>query len=340
MKNIQKLFDKEYVRGFFKDYLLDKYDDFKDIEKVDIKPYKKYIWKASFHVVIGFKVFFIDKEGKKKMIPIFCSAHSHEPRKNVYDALVFLWDSGLNDEYMSTPKPLFYSDKFKAIFYEGPVGLNLYRYIRKNMRKEIDEMIPKIAEWFAKLHSLDTTNAKNFNPGNSRIETVVPGFKHVLRGIKRRLPKYYEDCKKIYEIFIKREEEFLASTDKIYLVHGDAHPENMIRMEDGKLAVIDFSDLCLSDFARDLGCFLQQLEYMSIRKIGDQEYVDSLKKSFLDNYFKNVKIKLTPELEKRINMYYDYTAIRTATFLAARDEMERERVIPLIEAVKNNLKIC
>jgi hypothetical protein len=49
-------------------------------------------------------------------------------------------------------------------------------------------------------------------------------------------------------------------------------------MSDKKIAVIDFTDICLSDFARDLGTFIQQLEFMANRKIGDHEYTEKIKK--------------------------------------------------------------
>ena len=106
-----------------------------------------------------------------------------------------------------------------------------------------------------------------------------------------------------------------------------------------KLAVIDFTDICLSDCARDLGCFLQQFEYMSMRKINDVEFTEKIKKLFLENYFKNAKIKMDDDLQKRIDNYYNWTNIRTATFFLLKDRAEPDRATPLIEKVKNNLSI-
>ena len=42
-------------------------------------------------------------------------------------------------------------------------GRNLYRYIRESDRDTIEEIIPKAAQWFAKLHNLSTKKARNFN---------------------------------------------------------------------------------------------------------------------------------------------------------------------------------
>ena len=110
-------------------------------------------------------------------------------------------------------------------------------------------------------------------------------------------------------------------------------------MGEKKLAVIDFTDICLSDFARDLGCFLQQIEYMVMRKINDEEYTKKIKDLFLESYLKNAKIKLDGKLQERINNYYNWTAMRTAIHHLIKDNAEPERSKPLIASVKNNLGI-
>jgi hypothetical protein len=59
----------------------------------------------------------------------------------------------------------------------------------------------------------------------------------------------------------------------------------------------------------------------------------------LENYFKNAKIKLDEDLQKRIDNYYNWTNIRTATFFLLKDQSEPLRAVSLIEKVKNNLGI-
>jgi len=339
MNIINKLFDEQFVINLFKKRVLPEYPNFNNIKRVEIIPCKKYIWEETYHVVIEFKTFFTNKEGKVKKLSIYCSAHSNEPRKNVYDGLKFLWNHGFNKGYLSIPHPLFYSHQFKATFYRGANGRNLYRFIREKNLKEIKEIIPKAAAWFAKLHKIQTKNAHNFNRKNSRIETVIPGIEHILERIKEHYEEYYEDYKKMHEIFNKKEKDFFASTAKRWLVHGDAHPENIIKMSKRKIAVIDFTDLCLSDFARDLGAFTQQVEFMCNRKIGNPEYARKIKDLFLENYLHCSKIILNNSLKERIDNYYNWTAIRTATFFLLKYNPEPERARPLIDKVRHNLKI-
>ncbi|MDD5294970.1 MAG: aminoglycoside phosphotransferase family protein [Patescibacteria group bacterium] len=339
MNIIHNLFDEKYVIDLFKKEVLPRYPDFVDIKKVKVRAHKNHVGETTYHVVLEFKTSFLTKTGRIKILPIFCSAHSEEPRKNVYHALKYLWDNGFANGFLTIPHPLFYSEYFNGIFYRGVQGNNLYHYIREKDHKEIETIIPKAAAWFAKLHRLPTKDAYNFNEENSRIKTVIPGRDQILIDMKREYPAYYETYKKAYDIFIKKEEDFLASTPKRWIVHGDAHPENIIKMGKKKLAIIDFTDICLSDFARDLGCFLQQVEFMVMRKINDEEYAQKVKNLFLENYFKNAKIELDRGLRDRIDNYYNWTIMRTATFFLLKYETEPGRAKPLIEKVKNNLGI-
>jgi thiamine kinase-like enzyme len=319
MNKAQKLFDSHYMRDYFIENILPLYPQFSDIKKVKIVPHKKMMWENdTYHIVSEYELSFIEvvSDVKKiKKLPIFCSAHSHESRYNVYESLHYLWEKGFDTGYRTIPRPLYYSQNFNAVFYRGVKGNNLYHYIKDHDFKSIEEVSAKAAKWFLKLHQLDTRDAKNFNPENSRILTVIPGREHVLQTIKNEEPQYLEFYQNAYSYFIKYEDEFLENTNQLYLVHGDAHPENVIKMGSKKIGVIDFTDLCLGDFARDIGTFLQQVSYMANRKIDDKDYALKLQRIFLDNYFENAKIKLDDNLKKRISNYYHWTALRTATFL-------------------------
>jgi thiamine kinase-like enzyme len=341
MNKILQLFDEKYVKDMLSRKVLPFYADFKKIDKIKIHAYKKNIWEHTYHVVIEFNTTFLTKDGRKKRLPIVCSAHSSEPRQNVYESLKFLWESGFSRGYLSIPHPLFYSAYFNGTFYRGVEGRNFYQYIREQKLIEVSDLVEKSAKWFAKLHAIK--NAKNFNIENSRIETVFPGVAHIVNRIKTDYPEYEDFYARIYEILDGREKNFLSSTDKRWLVHGDAHPENIIKMGKHKIAAIDFTDLCLTDFSRDLGAFLQQLEYMCNRKIGDKEYVGKVKKLFLDNYFKHAKgVEQSADINDRIETYYNWTAMRTASHFLLKSEPEPDRARLILEQVsdKFNIKLC
>lgn len=339
MNKINYLLDEQFVKAYLTKKLLPIYKDFAAIDSVKIIPHKKLIWESTYHVVFEFATVFITKDGRREELPIFCSAHDHESRLDFYKSLKFLWQHGFGDGDLSIPHPLFYSQGFNALFYRGVTGENLYYYIKKNDLAEIESIIPKAALWFSKLHALPVDSNLHFNKINSRIETVMPGIAHILGKIKDDFPQYAQVCKEIYEIVDKKEKDFLAATDKRWLIHGDAHPENIIRMSRDKIAVIDFSDFCTADFARDLGSFIQQIGYMSNRKIGNAVYTKKLQDLFLTSYLDNAKIKLDDSLQDRIDNYYNWTAMRTATYFLIKDGVEPERAKPLVEEVMNRLGI-
>jgi len=339
MNIINNLFNKQFVAQLFKERVLPRYLDFAGVKKIEIHPYKENIWEETWHVVVKYDTTFITKDNKTKKLPIVCTAHSDEPRKNVYSALKFLWDHGFAKGNLTIPHPLFYSNRFRATFYRGVKGKNLYQFIREKKYKEIEKIVAQTARWFAKLHNLPTDKAKNFNKENSRIATVIPGVEHILNRIKQDYPQYYSAYQQIYKIILEQEKQFFASTKQRWLIHGDAHPENVIKISENKIALIDFTDICLADFARDLGAFLQQLEFMVQRKIGDKNCVALIKKIFLENYLDNVKIDLDDRLQKRINNYFNWTALRTATFFLIKEKGEPERAHGLLVRICKDMKL-
>lgn len=338
MNKILKLYNEKFVTELFKKEVLPKYKDFVDIEKIEIQKHKTNIWEETWHVVVEFKTYFIDQDGNKELKLIFCVAHSDEPRKNVHAVLEYLWENNFSTEYLTIPKPLFYSEDFEGVFYEGVEGINLYQFIRVKDKEKVEEIIPKAAEIFARLNNMPINNAYNFNKENSRIKTVIPGAEHIIKRIEEKYPEYTKLYQEAYEYFIKKEEDFFSNKDEKWLVHGDAHPENVIRMSGDKIALIDFSDMCLSDFARDLGCFSQQIEFMIMRKICDQDYAEKIKKMFFDNYAKFAKIKIDNNLQERIDVYYYWTAVRTATYFLLKDDPEPQRASSLLAQVEKKLK--
>jgi len=341
MNKIYHLLDEKFVLDLFKKEILPKYPEFSDIKEIKTHLIKDNIWTSTYHVVIEYQTTFINSEKKLEILPIYCTAHSDEPRLNSFEALTFLWQNGFNQKNLTIPRPLFYSSDFNAFFYQGISGENLYQYIRRKDVPTVETVVVETAAWFAKLHHLSSTaeKAKNFNPLNSRIETIIPGMAHALAKVQAEEPRYYEICRQAYEKINQEEKDFLSSTEKHWLIHGDAHPENVIIIDKNKIGVIDFTDICLADYARDLGTFLQQLEFMMLRKIEDQAQVEKIKRLFLNSYLKNAKITLDNNLQKRIDNYYNWTALRTAIFFLLKDKAEPERAHGLLIKISQDLKL-
>lgn len=340
MNKIWKLFDDQFVLDYFKANILPLYPAFTDIARVTIKPYKKLIWETTYHVVIGFNAYLVDAAGRETRISIVCAAHSDEPRENVLKALQYLWQEKFPNGIFSIPKPLFYSEDFRGTFYRALSGDNLLHYIKDNNLLKIKNNVILSAQLFARLHGLKAGPEANFNPLNSRIETVIPGKTAIFKEMSERYEgKYDEVIKSIYNYCIEQENIFFARGDRLALVHGDAHPENIIATGEGKVGLIDFADLCLADPARDIGAFLQQLEYKINTKIGDGILAKEMMDLFLENYLQAANLESTPELQERIALYYNWTAMRTAIYWFLKFEHNEERAVKLLEQVKANLKL-
>lgn len=340
MNKILELFDEEFVLAYLRRELMPLYPAFTKIERIEIKPYKKMVWETTYHVVIGFDVYFVDEVGEEIKIPIVCSAHSDEPRENVFAALNYLWEKNFSSHGVDLPRPLFYSEEFNGTFYRAIKGENLLYYIKHKDYQAVEAIVIKAAELFAKLHGLSVGPEANFNPINSRIRTVVPGVKMILEEMGVRYgDKYLPDLKKVYDYFISQEEKYFSSGATLKLIHGDAHPENIIKTADDRIGIIDFTDLCLSDFARDLGAFLQQLEYKITIKNGDLEFAKKMKELFLSSYLTATGLEISSELQERIDLYYNWTAIRTSIYWFLKFGHNEKRAEELLNIVKNNLTL-
>lgn len=340
MNKILKLLDEKFVLELLRQEVLPQYPSFRALERIEVRPYKKLIWETTYHVVISWNAYFINAVGKEVKLQIFCSAHSNEKRENIFAALQYLWQKDFPDENFKLPRPLFYSKEFNGTFYRGLSGENLLYYIKRCDRPEIEKIIQESAALFYKLHNLKTGPEANFNPVNARIKTVIPGVNNILKEVSLRYQgRYSADLIKVYDYLINQEEMFFSSGVPLSLVHGDAHPENIIKTNENKIGLIDLTDLCLSDFTRDLGSFMQQLEYKIIVKAGDFEYAQKMKKLFLDTYFKISGHKITPDLARRIKLYYNFTAIRTAVFFFLKDGHDEERGKTLLNGAIKDLNL-
>lgn len=338
MNKIKKLFDENFVRELFTQEILPHYPAFSAVSRVEIRPYKNLVWETTYHVVIGFTTYFLKSTGEEIKIPIFCSAHSEEPRENIYRALQYLRAVGFPTDFIDIPDPLFYSEYFRGTFYRGLKGENLLYYIKKKDFATVTKIVAATAKLFARLHVMPVEPRANFNPVNSRIKTVIPGVQRTLQEMSARYDgRYQDDLRNIYNYLIRQEEKYFAAGGQAALIHGDAHPENILVTSPERLGLIDFADMCLGDPARDLGSFLQQLEYKITVKADEPVVADNLKKLFLDTYSIATGQKLNSDLRERIDLYYHWTAVRTAVYLFLKFGHDEKRAASLLEKVKSNL---
>jgi aminoglycoside phosphotransferase (APT) family kinase protein len=240
---------------------------------------------------------------------------------------------------LGLPKPLLFDQDYNATFYEGPDGHNLYYSIKQGDRNTLERMLPVTAAWFARLHALPVAGLHEGSFASSRIKDVVPGMEYVIDSVQAKYPAYAQAYTQIFDNLNKQEEAYFAGRP-LCLVHGDAHPENVIVTGEHSVTAIDFTDLCLSDPARDLGSFIQQLEFMVMKRLGDQPLADWATGLFLEKYLEQANIKNDNDLRRRTEAYYCWTAMRTATFFLMKHEPQPHRSTPLINSACARLGIA
>jgi thiamine kinase-like enzyme len=335
------LLDEKYLRRLFSRKL--GWEIFKKgkITKIEIQTHKNLIGSKSFyHIVARYSIYFTKTENEP--IHIFCNANSKEPRKGAFEALQYIWNQKFNKGALHCPKPLFFSNRLKAMFYyEMPGDKNLFELISqgKCSFKEITDYVKLTANWLKRLHHLPTKKAKNFNPIQSKIETIIPGPEYFLAKIAQKHKDYPQLKVKIEKLFKEinnLEKKYLPEVKKV-IIHGDCHPENVIIAPYGKnsIGIIDYTDTCLGDFTRDIGNFLQQLGWMS-REYLPEDKIKQLKRAFLRTYFG--KRKLNQNLKNRLLLYQAWTALRSAIFFLTIRDFDIPRANKLMREAKGYLK--
>ncbi|MBU4331758.1 phosphotransferase [Patescibacteria group bacterium] len=325
--NPNNFLDPQFMSEYFANQVTGA--EYKDVnwKNVRITPIKEDIGKF-YHLVIRY-----DVQGIKQ--PIFCTANAKEDREHAYQALTFIDDQSFFKGKLASLKPLFYDPEFKAMFYLGIDGKALLDYIKDEPEK-VESLIKLVADWLTELHQIKADITKHtFNPLSVRIETIAPGSRVYLEKIKKSYPGNFLDFKKIFAEINIFDERNLRKNRQC-LIHGDLHPENVVinAHDESEITIIDYTDICVADFARDLGNFLQQFEYMTSRYNQElSQNMASLQKSFLNEYLNKRDLELYDELRRRISMYMAWTAFRSATFFLTKGFAEREEAEKLIKRI-------
>lgn len=331
MNIILDLFDEKKVKALLEQNWLAKNSNIASIRSIKITPHKQYVWPESHHVVAEFYVTYFDTCGQKKRSLIFCLSHWKEDRKAVFEILQFLLGYQNKLGGYTTPTPLFYLEKYKALFYDGFFGKTIQDLIAQKLNQHIEKALPQVAKWLARLHAIKIPRNINFHKHHNTIATSIPGIEKIMRNIQDRRGEQFYNYDYLYQSFLELEKKYRPNFTPCF-VHGDAHPGNFIARAKNKIAVIDFTDFCVADGARDVGTFLEQLEFMMFGN-NSQKIVESYKNIFLNSYAQNAKIKIDQTFMERIELYRNWTALRTATFFLLKHDADIKSANAIIEKI-------
>ena len=157
------------------------------------------------------------------------------------------------------------------------------------------------ANWIHKLHNLSI--AKDFAFPQFAVANMIPSPDKFLPDFVARNAQQGQQATELINRIQAWEAKF-NQNQKLGLIYGDYHPENIIidGLQADKLKMIDFTDVALGDPMIDLGTFLQQLYFMSQEFIS-AEKINTHKEYFVKSYFKKNLAELETHFFQRINSY-------------------------------------
>ncbi len=295
-----KILSKKYMKDFFDKRLSEIDGEAKKINKIEIYPAKKHIEKKLFHLVVFYKLFIEKKNGDKKQQMLVYIGHSDNLRKKAYSVLKLAGEKIQNEEY-GVPTLLWYIDNLEGFFYYNVHGSNILNKVKNDI--DVGYFIKLTARFFAEFHQIESNTKLGLKKFEFDLKYLDPS------GLieKNKNNKYLQDILSFYKKIKEEKNNF-----ELRLSHGDLHLENIIaNIDHNWIRVIDFSEACLAPIEYDLGSFVQQLRFMTKRKL-DKQKLDRLEKLFLDEYFETSNIKRTKEVEQKINLFKAWTALKSA----------------------------
>lgn len=314
---LDSLLNPEYIKELFNNNFKKIYPNYVGIEKLQISHIKKHLDDYFEHIVASYSfliVRLINNEKKYLRLNIYCSAHSDGSRKKVMEILKLINPYNISDQ-----KALFYDLPTQAMFYEGVRGQNLYYYIQHQV--DIKKYIKEVAIALANLHKLKINTKFKISKFKSNLWSLDPS--NVLGSDKLiELKNSKNEILKLLK-YIKIEFKRLKiEQHQNCFIHGDFHPENIIIQEDTKkINIIDFTDANISDFTQDLGSFMQQFRFMSLRFYPGRK-VEYYQTIFLRNYFKTRNIIINQDIKNRMLFFQAWLSLRSAVFFLRSDNAE------------------
>lgn len=273
--------------------------------------HKRRVGKHSSSFIYTYTLSALNQEHRHVKKYLVYSAHSDGSRLAAYTILTALIRAGFNNDKYRVMVPLEYLPDLKALIYEQVPGNTLLHYIqKKRSTKHLLPLIERTASWLHKFHTFEL-------PEKDRAKVPVFHLTNVNWTVEEL--QHYVDAadahqgEKLKNLFTTLDsvEKNLRACFKPGLTYGDLHPENIItdNLLSTGLTMIDFTDVAMGDSLRDIGSFIQQLEFMA-RSSMSKTKIRNLTHAFIETYFGQPMNDLPQHVYNRINLYQAWNAFR------------------------------
>ncbi len=184
--------------------------------------------------------------------------------------------------------PLIYKSLYKEnILYKtkDPQLIACQEIKGKELLKVLNKKnIKLLSKTISQFHNLPPSKFKNYiNEKNCTLRNIryIDGG-DVIKRIKTYDIKVGEKVLSLYKDIHKIENKILQE-NKLHLIHGDFHPQNIVVNKKG-LNFIDLKNVCLGLKERDIATLLEQMEALRRKTNKKESDIIELQKVFLENY--------------------------------------------------------
>jgi len=251
---------------------------------------------------------------------------------NTYYLMHYL--SNKNNEFLTTPRPLFYFKSLPYIFYEAVPGNSLRKFNFKS--RGFISIVKKIALALAQLHNLTPPDIDK-----QTIKKEADFLLAIKKILVRNLPDKQTRIIDHLASLLKEEKELFNK--KLFVIsHNDFQASNIIVMPGNSIGFIDFTQSNLYFPANDVAYFLTHAEIM-LNEILSAKKITEIKKIFLQTYLKSAKKPISNFVKKYLSLFeirasFDIMAI-TTTLLGKKDKNRRRYVKLLINKIESDIKL-
>ncbi|MDZ7798147.1 MAG: phosphotransferase [Patescibacteria group bacterium] len=243
----------------------------------------------------------------------YLSNNSNHDMERVYQDMLSIYEQMPKG---SVPRPVEYLGDSQSVFYEEVKGKNIMEKIGQMPEEKKVALFKNIGERMKEFHSMDINRFEQSKKiPDSALENIMQTVSIKCFGIiENRDRKFNQELKALYEQIIKMEKE-IKENSELVVNHGDLHPENIIQDEEGRVGLMDLTDIMISSRAKDIGGFFEQTRVMFKEKgvIVEKNKLKEYENSFLEGYNKDID-------KKEIDFYRAWQLWRNAMYCGTKKD--------------------
>lgn len=262
----------------------------------------------------------------------YLSKNTHHEMAKVYRDMQAIYEQMPDG---SVPRPVQFQESSGSVFYEEVKGKDVLSEIENTSEQERIQLFARIGERISDFHNMDTARFESGGKlAGSALECVMQTVnKDSFENIQIRNEDFCRRLRALYDKIVVGEKELVARK-KLVVNHGDLHLANITRDQDGKIGLMDLTDVTVAPREKDIGGFLVQMRSMQRGGISTAEKMAEYKRAFLRGYGQAVD-------QNDIKFYQAWQLWRNAMYFAgkvdpdfARAEQDLAEATQLMEALE------